>query len=470
MRPWKQAACSDQATKAWRAHGAMCGARLHAAGHWRPAGWGRLRRTGSGAGDRLPRWLVATLGMLAIAFFLSAVDRGSLATAAPLIKDELHFSTTQLGFLLTAYYVTYVPVQIVAGWLVDRLGASRVLVIGFVAWSLTMSLTGLAHGFMTLAWLRLALGIGESVFMPASSAIIARCFPESSRGIANAVIMAGMACGPAFGIFFGGMLIAAFGWRAFFIAFGLVSLIWILPWVAIAQSRLIERRAEVSAVVPGTLAILRERSLWGASLGHFCGNYAYSFVVSWIPYYLVHERGWSLSQMAGIGGSAFLLMAVTSLITARIADRRIAAGGSATRVRKTCLAGGYVLATIFVIGCAMTDATTSVLLLLLTGAAFGLVAPNLFAVAQSLAGAEAAGHWIGIQTSLGNIPGLIAPFLTGILVDQTGGFMLAFVVAGALQLGAAAAWVFGVGPVAPVDWTRRDHAPVSAPSSIAPGG
>src|SRR6185312_3995078 len=127
------------------------------------------------------------------------------------------------------------------------------------------------------------------------------------------------------------------------------------PWVAIAQSRLIERRAEVSAVLPGTLAILRERSLWGASLGHFCGNYAYSFVLSWIPYYLVHERGWSLAQMATIGGSAYLLMALTSLVTGRITDRRIAAGSSATRVRKACLGGGYVLAAVFVVGCALAD-------------------------------------------------------------------------------------------------------------------
>lgn len=428
-----------------------------------------MRRTGWVASGPAPRWLIATLGLLAAAVFINAVDRGGLAVAAPLIQGELHFSATQLGFLLAAYYITWVPAQIVAGWLVDRFGAAGVLAIGFLAWSLTMSLTGLAHGFMALVWLRLALGVGESVFLPASSAIIARCFPESSRGIANAVITAGMACGPAFGIFFGGMLIATFGWRAFFIAFGLTSLVWMLPWLAIARPRLVERRAKVSAAVPGTLAILRERSLWGASLGHFCGNYAYSFVMSWIPYYLVHERGWSLGQMAEIGGSAYLLMAVTSLVTAPIADRRIAAGGSATRVRKTCLATGYVLATIFVVGCAMTGATTSVLLLLLTGAAFGLVAPNLFAVAQSLAGEEAAGRWIGIQTSLGNIPGLIAPFLTGILVDRTGSFMLAFVVAGALQLGAAAAWVFGVGPVAPIDWTRRNRAPVSPPPSMAPG-
>lgn len=429
-----------------------------------------MRRTGPVASRPMPRWLHATLGLLAIAIFISAVDRGNLATAAPVIKDELQFSTTQLGFLLTAYYITYLPAQIIVGSLVDRLGASRVLVIGFVTWSLVMTVTGFAHGFMTLVWLRLALGIGESVFMPAASAIIARCFPECSRGTANAVVLAGMACGPAFGVFFGGMLIAASGWRTFFIAFGLVSLVWLLPWFGIVRPRLVERRVEVSVVVPRMLDILRERSLWGASIGHFCGNYAYSFVLSWIPYYLVHERGWSLAQMATIGGSAYLLMALTSLVTGRITDRRIAAGGSATLVRKACLGGGYVLAAVFVVGCALADANTSVLMLLLACASFGLVAPNLFAVAQSLAGADAAGRWVGIQTSLGNIPGLIAPFLTGILVDRTGSFVLPFVVAGVLQLLAAASWVYGVGPVSQIDWARRGHPLVQPSSSIASRG
>jgi MFS family permease len=175
--------------------------------------------------------------------------------------------------------------------------------------------------------------------------------------------------------------------------------------------------------------------------------------------------------MATIGGSAYLLMALASLATGPITDHIIAAGASATRVRKACLAGGYVLAAVFIVGCAMAGSGTSVLLLLLTCVAFGMVAPNLFAVAQSLAGAEAAGRWVGIQVSIGNVPGLIAPFLTGMLVDHTGSFMIPFVVAGVLQLAGAAAWLFGVGTVAPIDWQRHGRASGSpSANSPQPGG
>jgi cyanate permease len=112
----------------------------------------------------------------------------------------------------------------------------------------------------------------------------------------------------------------------------------------------------------------------------------------------------------------------------------------------------------------MTGARTSVILLLFTCVAFGMIAPNLFALAQALAGADASGRWVGIQVSIGNVPGLIAPFLTGILVDHTGSFIVPFVVAGVLQLAGAAAWLFGVGPVAPIDWQGHGRGSGSPPA------
>jgi MFS family permease len=416
-----------------------------------------MRRTGPTQSTRIPGWLFATLILLSLAVLINYIDRGNLATAAPLIKEELGLSATQLGFLLTAFFIAYMPMQIVVGWLADRSDAGRMLLIGFVVWSLAMSLTALVHSFAMLIALRLLLGLGESVFFPASSSIVARCLPESGRGIANALIMAGMACGPAFGIFFGGLLIAEYGWRSFFIGFGLVSLIWVIPWLIIAQPRLVQRRAAESESPPDTRIILRERSLWGASLGNFCANYVWYFVLSWIPYYLVHERGWSMTQMAKICGGAYLLMALMTMISGWAMDRWIASGASPTRVRKSFLGVGTGIGAVCILGCAMASAGTSVFLFSLACAASGLVAPNIFAVAQSLAGGNAAGRWVGIQNCIGNIAGLIAPFLTGVLVDRTGNFALAFAIASAICAGGGIAWIFVVGPISQIDWARRNR-------------
>ena len=425
-----------------------------------------MHRIGADQSMRTPRWLFATLILLSLAAFINYIDRGNLATAAPLIKEELGLSATQLGFLLTAFFIAYTPMQIVVGWLTDRFGAGRVLPIGFVVWSVAMSLTGLVHGFAMLIVLRLFLGLGESVFFPASSSIVARYIPESGRGIANAIIMTGIACGPAFGIFFGGLLIAEYGWRPFFIGFGLVSLLWVIPWLTIAQPRLMQRHAAETQPFPNMLTILQERSLWGASLGTFCANYVWYFVLSWIPYYLVHERGWSMTQMAKIGGGAYLLMALTTIVTGWATDRWIASGASATRSRKSILGVGAGLAAVFILGCAMTSAATSVFLFSLACAALGLVFANIWAVAQSLAGANAAGRWVGIQNCIGNIAGVVAPFLTGVIVDRAGNFVLAFTIAAGVSALGGVAWIFGIGPVEQIDWARRNRPAALAPAAV----
>src|SRR5215472_4001016 len=114
----------------------------------------------------IPASLTVVLVLLAISVFINYVDRGSLSIAAPLLKDELGLSPAELGLLLSAFFWTYAPFQIVSGWLVDRFEVSWVLAGGFFLWSVAMGATGLVHGFAALFVLRLILGIGESVAYP----------------------------------------------------------------------------------------------------------------------------------------------------------------------------------------------------------------------------------------------------------------------------------------------------------------
>src|SRR5260370_37945824 len=92
--------------------------------------------------------------LLAVAIFINYVDRGNLATAAPLIKDQLKLSNTQIGLLLSAFFWTYTPGQLLAGWLAERINAYRTLAIGLALWSLATAATGLAAGVVALIALR----------------------------------------------------------------------------------------------------------------------------------------------------------------------------------------------------------------------------------------------------------------------------------------------------------------------------
>ncbi|MBV8374188.1 MAG: MFS transporter [Candidatus Eremiobacteraeota bacterium] len=403
----------------------------------------------------MPLRLAAVVTLVGIAIFINYIDRGNLSTAATLVQTEFHLTPSRLGFLLTAFFITYMPMQPVAGALIDRFSASRVLVIGFVVWSLATTLSGLAGGFAALFACRLLLGLGESVSFPSISKIFAENLEEAQRGLANGITMAGVAVGPAFGVFLGGNLIAAYGWRPFFVVTGLVSLLWLVAWSIVVRKgmRPIDRVPSTDA--PALRLILREPSLWGASLGAFCNVFVLYFLVTWIPYYLVHQRHWSLPQMASIAGTAFLLGGIACVACGAISDYCIRRGASPTLVRKAGFVIGGAGTATGLLGCGYSSGLASEAWLMLAGFAVGMFHANNFAVGQTMAGPLAAGRWAGIQNTVANVSGLIAPWLTGILVEKTGSFTSAFTIAAAMALCSPIAWVFLVGPIARIDWSLR---------------
>src|SRR6516165_5405028 len=123
------------------------------------------------------RSFTPTLILLVLAVLINYVDRGNLALAAPLLKVQWGTTASQLGILLSAFFWTYTALQFVMGIFVERLGANRLMALGFLVWSIAMALTGAAVGFATLLALRLLLGVGESVMFPASSKIMAQHLP-----------------------------------------------------------------------------------------------------------------------------------------------------------------------------------------------------------------------------------------------------------------------------------------------------
>ena len=136
------------------------------------------------------------------------------------------------------------------------------------------------------------------------------------------------------------MVISRFGWRPFFIFLGLISLLWLLPWF-----RWRPRDHPISEGKPqqpfaGFLEVLQQRSAWGTSLGLFSGNYVLYLLVTWLPFYLVHERHFSLVTTGKIGGAAFLLKATSSITSGRLSDLWISAGATPTFIRKALLCVG----------------------------------------------------------------------------------------------------------------------------------
>ena len=209
------------------------------------------------------------VALLTLAAFINYVDRGNLATAGPLIRDQLGLSNTQLGLLLSAFFWSYAPGQLPAGWLAERVNARLVLACGLAVWGVATALTGLATGFIMLLVLRVTLGIGESVMYPASFKILACEALSGQLGRANGWMAAGQLSGPAFGTLAGGLLMAWLGWRVVFFVFGCASLLWLWPWLRTPRAAAPQRPTGPKDS-PSALMILRRRELWGSCLGYFC--------------------------------------------------------------------------------------------------------------------------------------------------------------------------------------------------------
>jgi MFS family permease len=399
------------------------------------------------------RVFAPTLILLVIALLINYVDRGNLALAAPLLKIQWGMSASRLGLLLSAFFWTYTALQFVMGLFVDRWGANRMMALGFLAWSVATILTGAAMGFATLLVLRLLLGVGESVMFPASSKILAEHLPEHARGFANGLMNAAMRWGSAIGTLGGGLLIAAYGWRWAFVAIGVVSLLWLPAWRRWRAPEVDKDVDPRAGSAQEFAAVLRKRAFWGAATGHFCANYLVYFLMSWLPYYLVHERHLSMSAMSVAAGALYVVDSLCSLMTGAVTDFCIRRGASPTVARKSAMGFGFSLAAVSLVGCAFASERTYLACLVACAIGSGAANAGTFAFAQTLAGPKAAGRWVGLQNGIANLAGVTGPALSGFLVDWTGHFAAAFAVAAVITLGGAFAWCVGVPKLEQVEFT-----------------
>jgi MFS family permease len=368
------------------------------------------------------------------------------------LQDELSLSSAQVGVLLSAFFWAYAPSQILAGWLVHRYDVRFVLAGGILLWSFATATTGLATGFASVLVFRLLLGLGESVTFPGWNLILCRHTTERERGRANGFVTSGQGFGPMVGTLFGGLAMASFGWRAMFIGTGLITLLWLWPWILVSGGAMFDQpHVEAPAPVPYR-TILRQRPFWGAALGQFFANYSFYFVMTWLPSFLVKAGGFTVTEMAKIAAVIFGLYGVTMATSGAASDRWIRRGASATLVRKTFALASAAGVGLTIACSAFVAPRPAVWLIGAAGIFFGVGGPMVFAIGATLAGPRAAGRWGGAQNLAGQIAGILSPLITGFIVNRTGSFSVALIVAALSAVGTMLAYGVVLGAVAEVQW------------------
>jgi MFS family permease len=394
----------------------------------------------------------ALIFLLGAAVFLNYVDRGAVGIAAPLMQGELGLSATEFGLVASAFFWIYGPVQLVVGWLCDRFNVYRLMTIGLLLWAVSTLLMGFVGGFLSLLVLRVMLGVGESIAFPGTSKIIAEQVPAERRGLANSMVSLGIALGPAAGTLAGGLILAAWGWRPIFIVFGLVTLLWLLPWrrTVAKLAAPAESAADSGQQVP-LGALLRRWPLWSMSIAHIASNYGFYFLLIWLPNYLVKARGLDIGEMTLLATAGYLAQAVAAVGFGLWSDRWTRSGRSEGQIRRWMMIVAQIVQGVAIVGVLMAEGSLGIgVWLVIAGIATGSLSLNVYAVAQMFAGRRAAGSWIGFQNAIGNsFSGILGPVVTGMIVDAAG-YDGAFHVAAAVAIAGGIWWLVAVPRIAQV--------------------
>lgn len=269
-------------------------------------------------------WMLA---LLFLGWSLGNLDRYVMNYAVLSITEDLSLSATSTGIVLSSFFAGYAIMQMPGGWLADRFGSRRILIISVVLWSIFTAMTGAAWSLGSILVIRFLFGIGEGGFQPAASKLIAGVFPQEKRARAMSILLTSGGLMAFITPIFSAYVLDSIGWRHMFMYIGIAGiLIAVLYWMFIhnPQQAVNEPEAtEGKARAYGLQQLFRTPMMWCLLAAYF-SIYAVNWgLASWMPAYLTDVRGLSMKSMgllqmipsvasfAGLFGGGYLLDKMT---------------------------------------------------------------------------------------------------------------------------------------------------------------
>jgi sugar phosphate permease len=396
--------------------------------------------------------------VLGFAFFLAVVtylDRVCISAAAPFMMDELGLTVLQMSTVFSAFTLAYSIFEVPSGWLGDRRGPRRVLTRIVLWWSAFTMLTGAATGFRSLVAIRFLFGAGEAGAFPNLARAFSNWFPVRERGHANGVLFFGSRMGGMISAPLALILIRTVGWRASFVVFGAVGVVWAAAWYAWyrdnpsqhsavnrAECDLIAAGAARPLVPPATpwRALLASPNLYAICAMYFAFGYGLYFYFTWLPTYLINVLGFSMLAGGLFAALPFLLAGVADLVGGWTTDWLARTRGLWTA---RCGLGSIAFGVCALLVLASTAATGSIAKAVLL--AFALASAD-FALGACWAvcldvGADHAGVVTGFMNTFGNLGGFIGPLVVGYVVAESGSWTIPFYITAAVYAAGAGAWL-----------------------------
>jgi MFS family permease len=407
--------------------------------------------SGHGLGERPTKVRYGVLAFLAAMTFILYLDRACINQAAPIIKQELGLSGTQLGFVFGAFTFAYAVFEIPAGWWGDRFGSRRILTRIVVWWSFFTALTGAAWGFATLFVIRFLFGAGEAGALPNSARVLRGWFPESSRGIAQGFVTSAMMVGGAAAPVASQWLIDRVGWRWSFAVFALAGVAWALvfymwfrddpaehPRANAAERQLIAAgrkprapadfasdalaaepssdKGEVHGPIPWD-RVIPCANIWLLGGVMMTMSAMYEVLSSWYPTYLQDARAASQVLSSRLASSVLACGAVGTFFGGWLTDWLVQWTGNRRWGRTAQAVAGAALSGLGILASIRTDSTVAASAFVAL-AAFGvqLQLPSWWASATQVSG-RYLGALFGLMNMIGGVGRILSQLFVGGFAD-----------------------------------------------------
>jgi MFS family permease len=409
-----------------------------------------------------------TLVMLCLMAFIMYIDRSNLSVAAPHIADEFHFSNTKLGGAFSAFAIAYSCFMIPGGWLSDKLGALKSMVLYGLIWSVATIATGMIEGFVMLLIARFVVGVGESPIYPTAARMIAMALPKARHGTAQGLMHAAGRLANALAPLIVTALIVWTSWRMAFYLLGGFTIVYML--FMYSTMRKSTRPSSEAAAAPTKEKIDWPdmlRRVWPVTATCFCHGWVLWFFLNWMPSYFANQFGMKIGKIAIFSTIVLLGGTVGTAVGGLLSDWRYKQTGDRLRSRRELIIFGFLTSILGLIPLMFTkDPTICAISLSFAFFASELSDSPLWVIGSDVSPTHSATSSAMTFTGMA-IAGAVSPLVVGGLLDVSGGnwtlaFSASIVV---LLLGPILAMRIRLDdPSPPVNPPRREIAPDLQPA------
>ncbi|MBT2733227.1 MFS transporter [Bacillus sp. ISL-7] len=398
------------------------------------------------------------LVMLFLAGVVNYLDRSALSIAAPFITEDLHLSPTQLGIVFSSFSVGYAIFNFIGGMASDKYGAKLTLFVAMVVWSLFSGAIALVFSLASLIVIRVLFGMGEGPLSATINKMINNWFPSDKRATAIGLANSGTPLGGAIAGPIVGIIALNYGWKISFVLIMIIGIVWAACWwIFIKDKPAGESNQNNGSSKPGQnqsgekiplTYYLKQKTVLFTAFAFFAYNYILFFFLTWFPSYLTDARGLSIKEMSVVTVIPWVLGFIGLASGGMVSDFVYKKVGKALFARKVVLVSCLFTSAVC-IGIAGLVTTTvaavslvalSVFFLYLTGAIY-------WAIVQDVVDQKNVGSVGGFMHFLANTAGIIGPTLTGFLVEKSGTYTAAFLLAGGLAVFASLSVIKFVKPI-----------------------